>query len=415
MKFRKILIPLIIMLIFAIGLFGCSIPECPEPEFNPIEECPEWGYILPDECPENWVGIDCPECICPECGECPACEDCTGKIDPSECPEVLEEDYVKIAALTAIKEDKVIESTSAMTYSRLSTKNDTDVKSPSGQYIIMYKYERDIKFTIKLDNPKGESIDAIEITCDDPDSKILVDGEFKNIQYNNGSRIINWAQEDPYEKTFYIYTSSIDDVNTIRVVDIKVNGEWQNKELDKDTLKIYKMNFDDLQWNYIVNTTEYYKWNLSYNDKISNVVVKINDNVVKCEEGNIYTVNKNGTVSISYTYTYDGVDFEWTDYKEIKLLEIGFSKQGQKSYVQGIRYSAIQIDLSGTDVVRDVIYYVDDYGNKITLTFNDWSNQYFVFFEVYEDIPAFKNDSIVIEVFGVQYILYKERYVEMKK
>lgn len=196
---------------------------------------------------------------------------------------------------------------------------------PSGQYIVMYKSEVDIKFTITLNNAKGESIDAIQLTCDDPDSKVLVDGKYVNIQFDeNNSRIINWAQEDPYQKTYYIQTTSQTDINTIRVVDLKVNGEWQGVELSQDELKIYKLNENDLVWNFVKNTFTEYVWNFSTEECITNLVVSMDGETVAADENGNYTITKNGKVEYEYDYTYEGVTLHWKDSREIKLLEIEY-------------------------------------------------------------------------------------------
>ena len=143
----------------------------------------------------------------------------------------------------------------------------------SANYILIYKDENNIQLTVQLDNPKGESIDALEIACDDENAEILVDNEYKPLNVTANGRVVNWAQEDPYEKTFYLRTISQDDLNTFRVNDIKVNGAWQNKGLDNNELSVYKITKNDLDVKFITNTTEYYECEFIYGEKVSNLNV----------------------------------------------------------------------------------------------------------------------------------------------
>ena len=232
--------------------------------------------------------------------------------------------FVDILSLTAIQESLVAKQSCVLTSLIMSddTKEEKITDFSHNQYIVMYKSQSEITFTIKLNNPKGESIDAIELTCDDPNAQIMVDGEYKPIQYqdNEGvkSRIVNWAQEDPYEKVYYIKTTSMDDINTLRVIDLKVNGEWQNHPLSNDELKIYKMNEEDLKWVFMKNTPEYYQWKFEKSDKISNLVVKLGTELEPDENGVYTTVS--GKVVWEYDYTFDGVTVHWKDERDIETV-----------------------------------------------------------------------------------------------
>ena len=235
---------------------------------------------------------------------------------------------------------------------------------PDGQYIVMYKSQSEITFTIKLNNPKGESIDAIELTCDDPNAQIMVDGEYKPIQYqdNEGvkSRIVNWAQEDPYEKVYYIKTTSMDDINTLRVIDLKVNGEWQNQALSNDELKIYKMNEEDLKWVFLKNTPEYYQWKFEKSEKISNLVVKLGTELEPDENGVYTTVS--GKVVWEYDYTFDGVTVHWKDERDIETVSWVYDKEVQNApwiLTYGEYEPTTQVwinSITGTDVDKISIF-----------------------------------------------------------
>ena len=198
----------------------------------------------------------------------------------------------------------------------------TDEES-SANYILIYKDENNIQLTVQLDNPKGESIDALEIACDDEDAEILVDGEYKSLNVTSNGRVVNWAQEDPYEKTFYLKTISQDDLNTFRINDIKVNGAWQNKGLDNNELSVYKITKDDLDVKFIANTTEYYECEITHGDKISSLTVSGGEWV---NGTNHYKMTQNGAMKIEYDYTFDGLVRHWVDEKEIELLHAKLSE-----------------------------------------------------------------------------------------
>lgn len=202
------------------------------------------------------------------------------------------------------------------------------VSMQHAQYVIMYKSEKDIKFTIELDNPKGQSIDAVELKCDDPNATILVSGEWEKLSSKDGY-VVNWASENAYRKTYYLQTISQDSINTLTVSDIKVNGEWQNAALDNDQLKIYKMDDEDLKWDFISNTPSGYKWKFDCSEKVSNLVVKVGDDVLTADENGVYTVEHDCKVSWTWDYATgdvlgNGTEVvnHWDNEREIVLLTI---------------------------------------------------------------------------------------------
>jgi len=233
------------------------------------------------------------------------------------------------------------------------------------QYVLMYKSESDIKFTITLDNPKGEAIDAVELTCDDPNSQIQLDSEWENIQYDETkhSIIANWAQENPYKKTFNIRTTSQEDIYTIRVVDIKVNGEWQNRELDKNELKIYKLEESDIRVKTEHNTNEYYDFTIEQITGDENKSVEILEvsavnkkgeavNVINL--GEKYEVLEDATIRVKYRYTIDGVSVEWVYEREIELVRFETFDDPTLPQIANMSYivheEGIGIRLFGTDI-----------------------------------------------------------------
>lgn len=244
---------------------------------------------------------------------------------------------------------------------------DGDGISDYAQYVVMYKSEKHINFTISLDNPKGHSIDAVQLTCDDPNAKIQVfnsDGTFtwELLSQAKDGYVINWASENAYRKTYYLETTAPDAINTLKVVDLKVNGEWQNQALDNDELKIYKMEDEDLSWEFVTNTLAAYKWRMNKSKNITDLKVYADGEEVVADENGIYSVEKDCVVEFEYGYTKDGVTAKWNDSREIELLEIEYDKDftcGDNSVITGL------FTLSGTDLEKATFSVEYDGKNEI--------------------------------------------------
>ena len=245
------------------------------------------------------------------------------------------------------------------------------------QYIVMYKTEKDIEFTIELKNPKSASIDAVEIYCDDPTAQILMDDRYENIQYSdNNSIMMNWGQENPYKKTYRIRTTSDLDVVTLKVVDIKINGKWKVKNFKNDTLEIYKIEESDLTWNFVTNVPEFYKWSFSKNDnKISNLIVKMDDEIIEPDTNGIYTVYSNGTLVYEYDLLVNNKVVKWTEDKEIELFWIEYPEDdtyfaydmriaSSTSFSYNYAFQVGAFDLHGTDIV-------DTDGHQFSIVIDD--------------------------------------------
>jgi hypothetical protein len=258
----------------------------------------------------------------------------------------------------------------------------------------MYKSQSEITFTIKLNNPKGESIDAIELTCDDPNAQIMVDGEYKPIQFNENSegvksRIVNWAQEDPYEKVYYIKTTSMDDINTLRVIDLKVNGEWQNHPLSNDELKIYKMNEEDLKWKFVQNCFNWYKWSFENSERISNLKVMFDGEEVLANSEGVYKIERSGLVKWEYDYTYEGITVHWNDERNIELVEIVYTPEKEDL---GIIYygwsTAVYVQyIYGTDIDMTHIYWTIGLSSAIIFPKYD-GRGYYIEYNISEQVDA---------------------------
>lgn len=241
---------------------------------------------------------------------------------------------------------------------------------PAGQYVVLFKSETEIQFTITLDNPKAESIDAIELTCDDPESQILMDGRYENIQYSEDKTIIvNWSQENPYKKTYQIRTTSEETIQTLKVVDIKVNGEWQNKELSNDELKIYKIENNDIAVLTIDNTIEEYSFKILSCSNVKSYDVIFNDRYIEADATGTYRVNEDGKIRIRYVYDFNGYEAEWEIEKDIELFgfELGYYDPNLPGYAHlniTLHPNGVSLVFSGTDIKNESIKYIFSKGSE---------------------------------------------------
>ena len=245
----------------------------------------------------------------------------------------------------------------------------------SANYILIYKDENNIQLTVQLDNPKGESIDALEIACDDKNAEILVDGEYKPLNVTANGRVVNWAQEDPYEKTFYLRTISQDDLNTFRVNDIKVNGAWQNKGLDNNELSVYKITKEDLDVRFITNTTEYYECEFIYGEKVSNlnVTASVPEALTWINTSRV-RVTQNCTLNWSYDFTFDGVVRKWNDSMNIELFSYGkgFDDMDIVSGIVDNMFFCYNLVISGTNYkLLPIMLYINDLTEGINCTYTE--------------------------------------------
>lgn len=154
--------------------------------------------------------------------------------------------------------------------------NDTETED---NYIIITKDVTDVQFTITLDNPEAYGIDALRVTCDDPEAQIQIEGEWKPIsQEANGTRVVNWSSEDPYEKTYNIRTTSLEDLYTFKVVDIRLAGhdtflskQTNSTDFGNNELDIYKMDTDAYELDVVSNTFEEIKFGIKVKEGVTNL------------------------------------------------------------------------------------------------------------------------------------------------
>ena len=146
-------------------------------------------------------------------------------------------------------------------------------------YVIISKGETDFKFTITLDNPEAFGIDALRIVCDDPNAQIQIEGEWKPIaQEDNGTRVVNWSSEDPYEKTYNVRTTSTENLLSFKVIDIRLAGHdtFLSKESNSDDfgnnkLDIYKIDSDAFEINYIKDTLKEVQFKIDIKEGVTNL------------------------------------------------------------------------------------------------------------------------------------------------
>ena len=254
-----------------------------------------------------------------------------------ETPEAPVEEVVSLMSLRRYSAPvnlhaNASETTNAAT---ASSENNSTIKLLSNEneinYIVIYKSQTDITFTITLDNPEAYGIDALRVYCDDENAQIQVDGEYKPIaQESDGTRVINWASEDPYTKTYNIRTTSKDAINSFKVVDVRLAGHdtFQSKEtnstdLGNNELHIYKMDEDAYTLNVIENTFDYIKFNFNIKDEYKNIISNIKvDGLEMDEELGYWTLEESKNVSITYDYYLEeyGITVNRKDEEMIEVL-----------------------------------------------------------------------------------------------
>ena len=233
----------------------------------------------------------------------------------------IKENIVKIRSINASETE--VEPVSVKAVNRKEA-NDTEIED---NYIIITKDVTDVKFTITLDNPEAYGIDALRVSCDDPEAQIQVEGEWKPIsQEANGTRVVNWSSEDPYEKTYNIRTTSLEDLYTFKVVDIRLAGhdtflskQTNSTDFGNNELDIYKIDTEAYELDVVSNTFEEIKFGIKVKEGITNLSNFKVDGKVPDENGYWVMNESKEDCRISYDFelengmkvnTYNDVDIE---------------------------------------------------------------------------------------------------------
>lgn len=231
------------------------------------------------------------------------------------------------------------------------------------QYILISKEQTDIEFTIQLDNPESFGIDALRVKCDDLDAEIFIENRWEKIAYeSNGTRVINWSSENPYEKTYKIRTTSLNDLNFFEVVDIRLAGN--DKFLSKYTnssnfgnskFSIHKINADTYDLDIEYNTFDEIKFGIEVKeDKFFNFKV---NGLLPDLEGN-WTFNHFNSEENSYKYTID-FDYQINEQQILsgRCYEYLYPFDGE---IEGVLYKN-----NGNTV--SVVGYTDDMSKNISI------------------------------------------------
>lgn len=236
-----------------------------------------------------------------------------------------------------------------------SSSSETEVTDPivdGPQFVIIYKDETDVTLTITLDNPEAHGIDALRVSCDDPEAKIQVEGEWKPIaQEADGTRVVNWSSEDPYEKTYNIRTTSLEDLYTFKVVDIRLAGhstflskQTKSNDFGNNKLDIYKMDTDAYELDVVYNTFEEIKFGIKVKDSVNNLSNFKVDGKLPDEEGYWVMNESKNNCEISYDFELEnGVKIRRESNVEINLLSVnlGLHKISQESNIYMANYDFI--------------------------------------------------------------------------
>lgn len=250
------------------------------------------------------------------CGETPTSSNGSNSNNDSS-SITNEENKVKIDSITVVEMKKELNS---------------DEVIENYNYVIIKKDQIDVQFTITLDNSEAYRIDALRITCDDLEAQIQVDGEWKLIaQDKDKTRVVNWSAEDPYEKTYNIRTTSLEDLYTFKVVDIRLAGQdtflskqTRSTDFGNNELDIYKMDVDAYELDVAYKTYEEIKFKITIKEGVTNISnFKVDG---KGANGDGYWIMNESkkNVEISYDFELDnGKKICRKFYEDIELLDNG--------------------------------------------------------------------------------------------
>ena len=236
------------------------------------------------------------------------------------------ENIVKIRSITA--SEAGVEPVSLKARNR---KEANDVNEDEYNYVIITKDVTDVQFTITLDNPEAYGIDALRVSCDDPEAQIQVEGEWKPIsQEANGTRVVNWSSEDPYEKTYNIRTTSLEDLYTFKVVDIRLAGhdtflskQTNSTDFGNNELDIYKMDTDAYELDVVSNTFEEIKFGIKVKEGVTNLSNFKVDGKEPDENGYWVMNESKEDCKISYDFELEnGVKVSRSSETNIELLNV---------------------------------------------------------------------------------------------
>lgn len=212
-------------------------------------------------------------------------------------------------------------------------------------YVAINNQQTELQFTITLDNPEAFGIDALKVMCTDPDAYINVEGLWKPIaQEADGTRIVNWSSEDPYEKTYSIQINSQMEYCLFKVVDIRLVGQEQflskttnSNDFGNNELDIYKFNTNVLNVEILSDNIKETQFKISVKEGVTNV-----SNIQINGEG----PNEDGTWIISknlkrcyVTITYDielpnGEKISWWQEEQIGNSIPAAWKEGETNYIK---------------------------------------------------------------------------------
>ena len=272
----------------------------------------------------------------------------TGEETQNPTGSETKENSVKIKSIDA-QETSDVQATYAKAKMRQNRNSDDDANNLEDDinYIIITRPQTDITFTITLDNPEAYGIDALRVYCDDENAQIQVDGEYKPIAKEpDGTRVVNWSSEDPYERTYNIRTTSEDVINSFKVVDVRLAGhdKFQSKEtnstdLGNNELHIYKMDEDAYTLNVIENTFYYIRFNFNIKDEYKDIISNIRVDGLEMDEDGYYALIDSKTIDIVYDYYIEEIGtVQRKENKKIGPYEIVLTTQnnGHKVMEAGV-------------------------------------------------------------------------------
>lgn len=185
--------------------------------------------------------------------------------------------------------------------------NDT-VYALDKNFALIEKNNTYVEFTVRVSNPKVESITKLELECTDSEATIYntaTDSYQSLSRFTVNDKIyLNWTDGSPVEQTFYMHVSEKTDLSTITITDIQINNStWLGTEQANNYLDIYKY---DRFWHFRHSKSvlaEYSTYNF-YAARVPSYVanLKVDDEDYQPS----YTITENHSFKVSFDWVVDG-------------------------------------------------------------------------------------------------------------
>ena len=230
-------------------------------------------------------------------------------------------EYIKINnIITEVPgDDKIIKVENAETNEINSRKVGVYYSTPK-YYGLTDFINDDIKVTIKLKNSKNDQVAALKIHTEDSNVKVLINGEY--VSSSNGEFIIDNTSGNNDEVVFYVkLNKSV--LTIIKIIDFKVNGEWQEYQLSNNELYLFRLD------------NSYFVWNIA-----------------KLDESNEYAVYIDTPDQLGKKFTLNGKEITCKYNLDKTLYHYVITEGGKAIYSASFYYNSYEITMT---ISREIV------------------------------------------------------------